>query len=207
MNLVRRIVALPVRQPFAITQMCLFCWRYCSLHFVFIYLCFQEGDQRAFADGRQLYGQFPYAQIFFFCLVNATTKYIRLTYHRLVLIWLDLSGYPLVPVCAELNNRDWDLSSFDTSNCCDHVDHKNGKQNVTSSQKLASTHASPVSSASMLREAKPVPAGSSLTLGWTWFQLLYVNIVYALRFTYLATCILIINNIRIDILNLWKEST
>lgn len=104
MNLVRRIVALP------------------------------EGDQRAFADGRQLY---------------------------------DLSSYPLVPVCAELNNRDWDLSTFDTSSCCDHVDHKNGKQKATLSPKVASAHVNSVSSGSTPREVKPVATGSSLTLGWT----------------------------------------
>lgn len=60
----------------------------------------------------------------------------------------DISGYPLVPVCAELDNRDWDLSAFDTSNCCDHADHQlamKKKQNVSSTQNPPATHTSSVS--------------------------------------------------------------
>lgn len=100
-NLVRRIVSLP------------------------------EGDQRAFADGRQLY---------------------------------DISGYPLIPVCAELDNRDWDLSTFDTSNCCDHADHRlamEEKRKAALAQKLPALVATQTTS--VAKKDLPSPQPSILT--------------------------------------------
>lgn len=95
-----------------------------------------EGDQRAFADGRQLYA---------------------------------LSRYPLVPVCAELNNRDWDLSTFDTSNCCDHVTHhlaKKDSEDVGLVQRPHTAKAASNSHTPSLQEAAAVAASTDNGGGW-----------------------------------------